>query len=252
MDWTDDGIVLSARKHGESSAIVMLLTRVHGRHAGLVRGGAGRRARGIYEPGNRVHSTWRARLSEHLGTYTCELVHSFAAALLDDPLRLAGLSAACATAEMVLPEREPHEAVFQGLLELLSALESPEANAAGAPSWPPTYVRWELMLLKELGFGLDLSACAATGAEHGLAYVSPKSGRAVSSSAGAPHRDKLLPLPEFLTGERRVAMEERKPVNGAQIRQGLELTGYFLERHVFDPQGRPMPASRSRLLEGLR
>ncbi|MEE9251567.1 MAG: DNA repair protein RecO [Alphaproteobacteria bacterium] len=249
MDWTDDGIVLSARKHGESAAIVMLLTRLHGRHAGLVRGGSGRRARGVYEPGNRVHSAWRARLPEHLGTYTCELVHSFAAAVLDDPLRLAALSAACALAEAALPEREPHEAVFQGLLALLSALESPAANAAGALSWPPTYVRWELMLLKELGFGLDLSCCAATGASDGLAYVSPKSGRAVSSSAGAPYRDRLLPLPEFLAGKE-AALREARPA--AEIHRGLELTGYFLERHVFDPRDRPIPAARTRLVEGFR
>ncbi len=249
MDWTDDAIVLSARKHGESSAIVMLLTRAHGRHAGLVRGGSGRRARGVYEPGNRVHSAWRARISEHLGTYTCELVHSFAAAVLDDPLRLAALSAACALAEAALPEREPHEAVFQGLLELLSALESPATNAAVALSWPSTYVRWELMLLKELGFGLDLSSCAATGASDGLAYVSPKSGRAVSSSAGAPYRDRLLPLPEFLAGKE-AAPREARPV--AEIHRGLELTGYFLERHVFDPRDRPMPAARTRLVEGFR
>ncbi|MFQ5765775.1 MAG: DNA repair protein RecO, partial [Rhodospirillales bacterium] len=169
MDWTDDGIVLSARKHGETSAIVTLLTRAHGRHLGLVRGGAGKRARGMLQPGNRVQARWRARLPEHLGTFTCELTEAFAAASLRDRLKLAGLSAACAMADAALPEREPHAAVFEGLLALLSVLQDED--------WPSAYVKWEMGLLGELGFGLDLSACAATGTNDQLAYVSPKSGR---------------------------------------------------------------------------
>ena len=152
MDWADEGIVLSARKHGESAAIVTLLTRAHGRHLGLAHGGAGRRGRGVYQPGNRVTARWRARLAEYLGTYVCELERSVAAAFLDDPARLAGLSAACAVAEVTLPERESHPAVFEAMLALLEAFET--------PGWDQAYVRWELGLLQELGFGLDASGRA--------------------------------------------------------------------------------------------
>ena len=255
MDWSDEGIVLAARKHGEGSAIVTLLTRGHGRHAGLVRGGAGRRQRGVFEAGNRVTAAWRARLAEHLGTYSCELVESVAASFLDDKWRLAGLSAVCAMTDAVLPEREPHARVFEGSLELLAALKGWDGAAAGGNgghggSWPALYVRWELMLLGELGFGLDLGSCAATGENDGLAYVSPKSGRAVSLSAGAPYRDKLLALPRFLTREADTEAEEG--VIPAEIRQGLDLTGYFFARHVFAPESRPMPSSRTRFVEGFR
>ncbi len=240
MDWTDEGIVLSARKHGESSAIVTLLTRAHGRHLGLVRGGAGRRARGTYEPGNEVAAHWRARLDEHLGAFACELTASHAAPFLDDPLRLAGLAAACAVADATLPEREPHGAAYQALRAFLQALNTPHSAEA--------YVRWELDLLKELGYGLDLSCCAATGTNERLAFVSPKSGRAVSRAAGEPYRDKLLALPAFL-----LAGEGPTPggVPWAEIADGLKLSGYFLERHVFAPHGRPMPAARTRLVDRL-
>ncbi len=253
MDWRDEGIVLAARKHGEGSAIVTLLTREHGRHAGLVRGGAGRRQRGVFEAGNRVTAAWRARLAEHLGTYSCELIESVAASFLDDKWRLAALSAACAMTDVVLPEREPHVRVFEGSLELLAALkgwDGADVRGSGGQgrSWPALYVRWELMLLGELGFGLDLGSCAATGENDGLTFVSPKSGRAVSSSAGVPYRDRLLALPRFLTGDGGAAAD----VGAGEIRQGLELTGYFFERHVFAPESRPMPPSRTRFVEGFR
>ena len=234
MQWSDEGIVLSARRHGESAAIVCLLTREHGRHAGLARGGAGRRARGLYQAGNRVAATWRARLAEHLGTYACEPLGAAAAALLDDPARLAGLAAACAMAEASLPEREPHPAAFAGLAALIEGLE-------GA-SWAQAYVGWEVGMLRELGYGLDLSACAATGSNDGLAYVSPKSGRAVSLSAGGPYRDRLLPLPGFLIGENGGG-------GGDEIAAGLRLTGYFLDRHVFAPHDRSLPPARLRLAD---
>lgn len=255
MDWSDEGIVLAARKHGEGSAIVTLLTRGHGRHAGLVRGGAGRRQRGVFEAGNRVTAAWRGRLAEHLGTYSCELVESIAATFLDDKWRLAGLSAACAMTEAVLPEREPHARVFEGSLELLAALKEWDGAAGGdnsgnGGSWPALYVRWELMLLAEIGFGLDLGSCAATGKNDGLAYVSPKTGRAVSLSAGAPYHDKLLALPRFLTREADSGAEEG--IIPAEIRQGLDLTGYFFARHVFASGPRPMPSSRTRFVEGFR
>lgn len=238
MDWVDEGIILSGRRHGETSAIVSLLTRGHGRHAGLVRGGAGKSARGVLQPGNRVAARWRARLPEHLGALTCELTHAFAAAVLDDAGRLAALSAACAIAEAALPEREPHTAAFDDLLKLLEAIER--------DNWPAAYVRWELGLLAQLGFGLDMSECAATGRNDQLAYVSPRSGRAVSLAAGEPYRNKLLPLPAFLLSP------EVTDAGAAEVADGLRLTGFFLERHVFAHEGRGMPAARRRLEERLR
>lgn len=241
MDWTDDGIVLMARKHGESSAIVTLLTVGHGRHAGLVRGGGGRRARGIYQPGNLVRASWRARLEEHLGTYTCELTRAHAAAALDDPLRLAGLSAVCAIAEVALPERETHEKIYRRLLHLLEQMD--------AGGWAESLVRWEMELLTELGFGLDLSACAATGSNDQLIYVSPKSGRAVSADAGQPYEDRLLTLPPYLLVENEKNDLEASP---KQILEGLHLTGYFLEHHVLGPNGKKIPAARARFIDRLQ
>ena len=238
MDWSDHGIVLSARKHGESAAIVTLLTGLHGRHAGLVRGGAGRRARGVYQPGNRVDATWRARLAEHLGTYSCELSRAHAADHLHHPLRLLALAAACAILDAGLPEREPHPVLFERLDALLEGL--------GADGWAADYVRWEVLLLSELGFGLDLSACAATGATDDLIYVSPRTGRAVSQAAGAPYRDRLLALPSFLAGQ------IGAPPGASDIYDGLKLTGHFLDAHVFAPDDRALPAVRTRLVEGFR
>ncbi len=239
MDWTDSGIVLSARRHGETSLIVQLLTEQHGRHAGLVRGGASSRARGLYQPGNLLAAHWRARLSEHLGNFSCELVTGSAAAMLDNGGKLAALSAAAALTEATLPEREPHADVFEGLSALIAALAAARAD----PDWAPAYVRFELGLLAALGFGLDLERCAATGTNDNLAYVSPKSGRAVSLSAGKAWRDKLLTLPRFL-------LADEAPGPG-DVGQGLALTGYFLERHVFAPHGKGLPAARLRLGERL-
>jgi len=248
MDWSDEGIVLAARKHGESALIVQLLTRAHGRHAGLVRGGAGRRLRGVFEPGNQVTAHWRARLADHLGAYVCEAARSHAAALLDDPERLAALTAACAVAEAALPEREPHAAIYQGFLALLDALGRENGGRAGELAlWGEVYVRWELGLLGELGYGLDLSACAATGRNDELAYVSPRTGRAVSLSAGEPYREKLLALPDMLVGR-----PPGTPGEAAlEIAQGLRLTGHFLARHVFAPLDRDLPMARGRLVERI-
>jgi DNA repair protein RecO (recombination protein O) len=233
MEWHDEAIVLSARPHGETSAVVTLLTLEHGRHAGLVRGGQSPRTRAVYQAGNQVRAVWRARLSDHLGSYACEPLKSHAARLFDEPDRLTALSAAAAMSERALPEREPHAACYHGFLALLEALEG--------DYWAEAYVSWELALLKELGFGLDLSRCAAGGANDQLAYVSPKSGRAVSLAAGEPYRDKLLPLPGFLVG--------RGGGGAAAVEQGLALTGFFLERHVFAPHDRDLPAARRRLAE---
>ncbi len=235
MEWSDDGIVLSARKHGESSAVVVLLTAAHGRHAGLVRGGAGRAQRGVFQPGNLVRAHWRARLEEHLGSYRCEPVRAVAAGVLDDPKGLAALSSACAVLEAALPEREAHARAYADTLALLDAMGTSELGAA--------YVRWELALLADLGFGLDLTRCASTGAADNLVYVSPRSGRAVSAEAGAPYKDRLLPLPPFLIAA--------APAGPAEIAAGLVLAGHFLAAHVLAPHGRVMPAARLRLTDWL-
>ena len=246
IDWRDEGFVLSARPHGESSLLVSVLTRDHGRHMGLVRGGTGKAARGLYQPGNRLVVTWKARLAEHLGNLTAEMGEAIAACVLGAPDRLAVLAAACAVADGALPEREPVPAVVADFSALLALLVD-ETRAAEAG---PALVVWELALLADLGFGLDLSCCAATGRNDTLVYVSPKSGRAVSASAGEPYRDRLLPLPPFLLGER----EGLSSVPPDQVRDGLRLTGFFLDRHVFAPRNQGLPAARVRMakrLEGL-
>jgi DNA repair protein RecO (recombination protein O) len=237
MEWRDTGFVLAARRHGENGVIVELLTRERGRHAGLVRGGQSPRLRAVLQPGNEVAAVWRGRLSEHLGTLSCELVRAYAAGVLDDPDRLAGLSAAAALVAAALPEREPQAEVFASFAKLLDALDS-------RTDWAACYVGWERDLLAALGFGLDLGRCAVTGATADLVYVSPRTGRAVSRAAGLPYRAKLLTLPDFLWREGSVGRD--------QIALGLALTEYFLVQHVFAPQGRTLPAARLRLAERMR
>lgn len=235
MNWRDEAIVLSARRHGESAAVVGLLTREHGRHAGLVRGASGTGARGVLQTGNLVAATWNARLADHLGQLKCELLRAHAADLLDDPGRLAALAAACALVEAVLAEREPHPEVFAGTTALIEALSG--------EAWAAAYVHWELNLLDALGFGLELQSCAVTGAAADLAYVSPKTGRAVSDAGAGPYRERLLALPGFLIGA--------GTAGEADILAGLRLTGYFLDRHVLAPHDRGMPAARTRLVDRL-
>jgi DNA repair protein RecO (recombination protein O) len=237
MQWQDTGFVLAARRHGESALIVELLTREHGRHAGLLRGGQSPRMRAVLQPGNEVAAIWRGRLAEHLGTIGCELVCAHAARLLDDPDRLAGLASAAALLAAALPEREPQPDVFASFARLIRALDS-------AIDWPVQYVKWEQGLLGAMGFGLDLSRCAVSGVTSDLAYVSPRTGRAVSRAAGLPYHGKLLPLPGFLWRE--------QPADRQQITLGMALTGHFLTHHVFAPQGRTMPAARIRLAERIR
>jgi DNA repair protein RecO (recombination protein O) len=237
MEWHDRGFVLAARRHGENGAVVELLTEQHGRHAGLVHGGQSPKLRAVLQSGNEVAAVWRGRLSEHLGTVACELVRPHAAGLLDDPDRLAGLTAAAALVAAALPEREPYPDVFASFDGLLRTLDS-EMN------WPARYVEWERDLLAALGFGLDLSRCAVSGATTDLAYVSPRTGRAVSRAAGLPYHDKLLKLPEFLW--------RYGPADPQQIAFGMALTEHFLVRHVFQPHGRTLPAARSRLAERMQ
>ncbi len=236
MDWNDRGIVLTARKHGETSLIVSLLTEHHGRHAGLVRGGAGRRNRGVYQPGNLVNAQWRARLAEHLGTFTCELLEAKTASYLDCPLELAALQSVAALTESALPERENHPNIFNGLLVVIESLDDQSI-------WPVVYVKWELGLLKELGFGLDFSRCAATGKTDDLIYVSPKTGRAVSREAGEPYRELVLNLPRFLV-DAEVSCEM------ADLLEALKLSGYFLLRHAFN--GETLPPARERFVDRIR
>ncbi|WP_207459427.1 DNA repair protein RecO [Azospirillum sp. SYSU D00513] len=230
MEWSDEGIVLSTRPHGEGGAVATLLTRTRGRHAGLVMGARSARQRGNFEPGSLVAARWRGRLPNHLGNLTVEPVHGYAAAFLDEPLKLAALTSACALTEAALPEHEPHPAVFDGLLALFGLLDT--------TAWAEAYVRWEVGFLSESGFGLDLDRCAVTGSNDYLAYVSPRTGRAVTASVGEPYRDRLLPLPGFLVG-----LGGGGP---AEVGQGLRLTGHFLERHVLNG---PLPPARDRLRE---
>ncbi len=237
MEWHDRAFVLAARRHGESGVIVELLTREHGRHAGLVRGGQSPKSRAILQSGNEVAAVWRGRLSEHLGTIGCELLRPYAAGLLDDPDRLAGLTSAAALITAALPEREPYPDVFASFEGLLRALDS-------GIDWPAHYVAWERDLLAAIGFGLDLGRCAVSEATTDLAYVSPRTGRAVSRAAGLPYRDKLLILPGFLWCD--------ETADRHQIELGMMLTGHFLVHHVFLPQGRTLPAARSRLAERMR
>jgi DNA repair protein RecO (recombination protein O) len=225
MEWTDDGIVLGVRRHGESSAIVELLTRAHGRHLGLVRGGAGSRMRPLLQPGNSVHAIWRARLDEHLGTYAIEGTRLRAATLLGVSHAAYGVTHLAALARL-LPERDPHEDIYDMLGRTLDDFD----DAGGAAVH---VVRFELAMLAELGFGLDLENCAATGETTELIYVSPKSGGAVSRAAGEPWRDRLMRLPPFL----RQSEEPRNAWSEQDLQDGFQLTGRFLLRHVLEPRG---------------
>ena len=238
MEWTDQGIILSSRKHGETSAIVTLITEKQGVHAGLVKGGSGKRKRGDLQPGNLVQAHWRGRLAEHLGNFNFELIRAHAATLFNSPDTLSCLSSALAVVQSALPEREAHPKVYNGLNIVLNSLEGKD--------WPSIYVKWEIGLLAALGFGLDFSCCAATGVTSNLLYVSPKSGCAVSGEAGDPYKKSMLALPQFLL---------KQGVSGSpnEIFDGLKLTGFFLQRHVFNHlHSNKLPAARQRFSEKMR
>jgi DNA repair protein RecO (recombination protein O) len=232
MQWTDDGVVLGVKRHGETSVILELMTLERGRHLGLVRGGAGTRLRGVLQPGNLLRATWRARLDEHLGYYAVEGLNLRAAAFLGVAHAVHGVTHAAELCRL-LAEREPHAQVFAALQAILDDIDEPLAAAT-------SIARFELQLLAELGFGLDLDSCAATGVTADLAYVSPRSGRAVSRTAGQEYRDKLWRLPEFLHAD-----GELLP-NAADLADAFALTGFFLDRHAFAPRGLELPASRAR------
>lgn len=237
MQWSDEGIVLSVRPHGETAAVVELLTRENGRHLGLVQGGRSRRLRPTLQIGNHVDVVWKGRLPEHLGQFKIELRKGYAAMAMSNAAALAALTCMTTLARL-LAEREQHPNLFEITLFVLGFLDDEKV-------WPALFVRWELALLEELGFGLQLGECAVTGKNDELIYVSPKTGRAVSASAGEDYRDKLLPLPQFLRPGR------GSGVNIVDIERGLQLTGYFIERHAFANRSFSMPEARGRLIELL-
>lgn len=236
MNWSDEGIVLSVRAHGETAAVAELFTRQHGRHLGLVHGGRSRRLRPVLQVGNHVDVTWKGRLAEQLGHMNIELRRGFAAEAMESPAALAALSSLTTLARQ-LPERDPHANLYEVTLFVLGFLDDQTV-------WPALMVRWELALLDELGFGLDLSQCAATGANDALIYVSPRTGRAVSASAGEPYRERLLGLPQFLRPDR----QNGSAVTSDDIAAGFRLTGFFLSQRVLAPREQEMPEVRQRMV----
>lgn len=238
--WQDQGIVLSVRGHGESGAVVSLLTEHNGRHSGYVHGAKSSRQQGVCEIGNLLEVTWGSRISDQLGTYTPSLLKPYAARVMDDSLKLSALQSACGLCEQTLPEREAHSGLFQGLLALLEILQGQDDPGV----WGAAYVLWEMSLLRELGFALDLSRCAGGGDARELAYISPRTGCAVSLQAGEPYKDKLLPLPEFLK-------PQAKAGNETDILVGLNVTGYFLEHRVLIHSTQGFPEARGRFLSRL-
>ncbi|MBS8226252.1 DNA repair protein RecO [Vannielia litorea] len=238
MEWREEGVLLTVRPHGENAAIIEVFTAGHGRHAGVVRGGTGRRMSPILQPGAQLDLTWRARLEDHLGAFTVEPIRARAAGVLGDRRALAGLGAVTALLSFVLPERAAYPGLYTRSLTVLDLIEE------ASPHWPLAYLRWELALLDEMGFGLDLTCCAATGATEGLVYVSPKTGRAVSAEGAGEWAPKLLPLPPCLMGE--------PPESPGELMQGFETTGYFLEHQLRASLGdKPLPGARGRLLRVL-
>ena len=236
MEWQGDGLILNTRRHGENSAIIDVLTREKGRHMGLVRGGRSRTMRPVLQAGNLVRVVWRARLEDHLGAFTVDPHRMIVAGIIDDVHRLAGLTTITTLASL-LPEREPHPRIYDASLLLIEYLQDDAI-------WPAVLVKWEMGLLEELGFGLDLTKCAVSGETQRLTHVSPRTGRAVCAREAEPWKDKLLALPPFVAGSSGTA-------SNAEIVQGLKLTGHFLARHIFEPRGVSAPEQRRRILRWL-
>lgn len=235
IEWSDEGMILSSRRHGESSAIIEVFTPGHGRHAGVVRGGGSRRMAPVLQPGGQVEVVWKARLDEHLGSFTVEPRRSRPALVTGDRLALAGLNAVAALIGVTLPERDPHPALYGRTSSLLDLLDQPDL-------WPLAYLQWELALLEETGFALDLSRCAVTGRTEGLVHISPRTGRAVSDEGAGDWADRLLPLPPVLLGAGEVGPEE--------LRAAFEVTGHFIGKSLLPSLGdRPVPAARQRLID---
>ena len=237
IDWQDEAALLAVRPFGETSVIIEVFSADHGRHAGVVRGGASRKVAPILQPGAQLSVSWKARLESHLGSFTVEPIRSRAAVAMGDRLALAGLNAVCSLLAMVLPEREAHPPLYERTIALLDLLGQSDV-------WPLAYLRWEEALLEEMGFGLDLSACAATGINEELIFVSPKSGRAVSRQAAGEWADRLLPLPDVLA--------RKGDASNAEIVKALGTTGYFIEHRLIKSLGdRPMPVARARLIDAI-
>lgn len=239
-EWSDTALILSARPHGESAAVISVLTRERGRQAGLVRGGQSRSMRGVLQPGNLVSVTWRARLEEHLGGMVTELMTAHASLIMDDSLRLAGLASVCAITEGCLPEREPCPGVHEATAALIDMISSDGEHLP----WLAGLVRWEIAMLEIAGYALDLSKCGVTGERAELCYVSPRTGVAVTRAGAGVHAPRLLVLPEFLGGED--AAGEEKTVE-QDLLDGMELTRHFLEKKVFGLHHQPLPQPRQRL-----
>jgi len=238
MQWRDEGILLWVRRHGETAAIIETLTLEHGRHSGLVHGGATKSHSAVLQPGAQVSLEWSARLAEHLGVFKVDLIRTRAGVLLTDRDKLAALNVISALLVQFLPDREPNTELYHQTLELMDVL------ASDKPDWPADYALWEVSLLRALGFGLDFRRCAATGISDDLVYVSPRSGRAVCRQAGGPYADKMLPLPDFLQGRGTPAI--------ADVREALRMTGYFFQHWVCPAfEVKDVPASRIRLLRLL-
>jgi len=233
-NWSDEGFVISARLHGETNAIIGVFTAAHGRHMGLVHGGASRTKKPIIELGNFVSANWQARLDDQLGTYQLEIQRAYSGAFLDDPIKLSALGAVCALLEHALPEREPQDAIYAATAGLFEVLYL----ASEVEQWLPIYLKWELGMLDALGFGLDLTRCAVSGETTNLAYVSPRTGHAVQIDHAGPYKDRLLPLPSLLGGTATLDDEFAK---------GLALTGHFLQKHIFSLIHKELPAARIRL-----
>jgi DNA repair protein RecO (recombination protein O) len=238
MEWQDEAVIIGTRPHGETSAVVEVLSRRHGRHLGLVMGGRSRRLRPVLQTGNHVEVRWRARLEDQLGHMTIELREGYAARLLDSSKALNALTSIAALTHL-LPERDPHPNLYEITLFILDLISDETLL-------PALLVRWELAFLEDMGFGLDLSRCAASGANDGLIYVSPRTGRAVSASAGEPYKDRLLALPEFLRPG-----GQMQDITTRDVAQGFALTGYFLHSQIFEPRGGALPQSRDRLVASL-
>ncbi len=242
MEWTDQGLVIAVQKHGEGSAILELITRDHGRHKGLLRGASSARNRGAIQQGNRVEARWRGRLSEHLGAFNLELERAHAAAIMQRSDALLALSSLCAIAAIALPEREPHAGIFEATCRVVELFEEDQANLAIVAQ---ALAQWELGLLGALGYALDLSCCAVTGETENLIFVSPRSGRAVSKVGAGDFATRLLPLPGFMVNA------EKTPIDKTDLLNGLELTGFFLERHIFHPNSKHLPPARQRFFQHL-
>ncbi|QOL81784.1 DNA repair protein RecO [Pseudooceanicola spongiae] len=237
MEWREDGILLAVRRHGESAAIIEVFTPSHGRHAGIVRGGASRKIAPMLQPGAQLDIAWRARLEEHLGYFAVEPIRSRAAVSLGERLALAGLNAVTGLLVFCLPEREAHPRLYRQTEQLLDLLDAPEV-------WPLAYLQWELSLLEDMGYGLDLSVCAVTGATEGLAYVSPRTGRAVTRVGAGEYADRLLPLVPCLTGQ--------GDAPDAEVAEALKLTGHFLHNRLAPELGsKPLPDARQRLIDAI-